>query len=84
MHAAKRSVGIDEANTHALGINKLALRTKLRNLNVKSHFSIFDSFRDILWLLRWAWQTFLGQSVGIDKNNKFHLKFLKFWLVKSQ
>jgi len=27
--------------------NKLALRTRLRNLNLRSHFSIFDSFRDI-------------------------------------
>jgi len=27
--------------------NKLALRTSLRNLNLKSHFSIFNSFRDI-------------------------------------
>jgi len=48
--------------------NKLALRTLLRNLNLKSQFSIFDSFRDIcvhsydflefvggLWALEWAW-----------------------------
>jgi len=27
--------------------NKLALRTRLRNLNLRSHFSVFDSFRDI-------------------------------------
>jgi len=27
--------------------NKLALRTGLRNLNLKSQFSIFDSFREI-------------------------------------
>jgi len=27
--------------------NKPALRTRLRNLNMKSQFSIFDSFRDI-------------------------------------
>jgi len=26
---------------------KLALRTRLRNLNLKSQFSVFDSFRDI-------------------------------------
>jgi len=48
--------------------NKLALRTRLRNLNLRSHFSIFDSFRDIrvhtydffkfvgsLWAFKWAW-----------------------------
>jgi len=51
--------------------NKLMLRTGLRNLNLRSHFSILDSFRDIrvymydffkfvggLWALKWAWQTF--------------------------
>jgi len=27
--------------------NKFALRARLRNLNLRSHFSIFDSFRDI-------------------------------------
>jgi len=27
--------------------NKLALRTRLRNLNLRSHFSIFNIFRDI-------------------------------------
>jgi len=27
--------------------NKLALGTKLRNLNLRAQFSIFDSFRDI-------------------------------------
>jgi len=31
----------------AYSSNKLALRTRLRNLNLKSIFSIFDSFRDI-------------------------------------
>jgi len=47
--------------------NKLALRARLRNLNLRSQFSIFDSFRDIhvhtydflrsvggLWALKWA------------------------------
>jgi len=29
-----------------------------------------------LWALEWAWQTFLGQSIGIDKNSTFQLKFL--------
>jgi len=52
-------------------VKKLALRTRLRNLNLKSQFSIFDSFRDIsvhtydfckfvggLWASKCAWQTF--------------------------
>jgi len=48
--------------------NKLALRSRLRNLNLKSQTSTFDSFRDIrvhiydfffkfvggLWSLKWA------------------------------
>jgi len=63
--------------------NKLALRTRLRNLNLRSKFSTFYSFRDIcvhtydflkfvdgLWTLKWAWQ-----SIGIDWNNTFQLKF---------
>jgi len=30
-----------------------------------------------LWALKWARQTFfLGQSIGIDENNTFQLKFL--------
>jgi len=69
--------------------NKLALRLRLRNLNLKSQFSIFDSFPDIrvhtydflkfvggLWALKWSCQLFLGQSIGIDENNTFQLKFL--------
>jgi len=65
--------------------NKLALRIRLRNLNLKSQF---DNFRDIhvhiydflkfvggFWTLGWAWQTFLGQSIGIDGNITFQLKF---------
>jgi len=24
-----------------------------------------------LWALEWAWQTFLGQSIGIDETNTF-------------
>jgi len=31
----------------AYSCNKLALRTRLRNLNLKFQFCIFDSFRDI-------------------------------------
>jgi len=51
--------------------NKLALRTRLRNQNLKSKFSTFDSFRDVcvhfydflkfvggLLALKWAWQSF--------------------------
>jgi len=51
--------------------NKLALRTRLRNLNLRSYFSIYDSFRDIrvrikdflkfvggLSALKWAWHKF--------------------------
>jgi len=63
--------------------NKLALRSRLRTLNLTSQFFIFDSFRDVrvhmydflkfvggLWALKWAWQTFfLSQSKGIDENN---------------
>jgi len=37
------SVKVGEAYSR----NKLALGTRLRNLNLKSRFSIFDSFRDI-------------------------------------
>jgi len=29
-----------------------------------------------LWALEWAWQSFLGQSIGIDENNILQLKFL--------
>jgi len=51
--------------------NKHALRLRVRNLNLKSLFFIFDSFRDIrvhiydflkyvggLWILKWAWLTY--------------------------
>jgi len=69
---------------------KLALGTRLRNLNLRAQFSIFDSFRDIhvhsydflkfvggLRALKLAWQIFfLVQSIGIDDNNTFQLKFL--------
>jgi len=60
----------------AYSCNKLALRTRLRNLNLRSHFSVFDSLRDIRVhiydFLKFvgglgAWQTFLGQSIGIDE-----------------
>jgi len=29
-----------------------------------------------LWALKGAWQPFFYQSIGIDKNNTFQLKFL--------
>jgi len=58
--------------------NKRALRTRLRNLNLRSQFSIFDSFQDIhvhtYDFLKFVCG-FLDQSVGIDKNNTFQLKF---------
>jgi len=67
--------------------NKLALRTRLRNINLRSHFSIFDSFRDIRVhiydFLKFVGVNvgvaiffFLGQPIGIDENNTFQLKFL--------
>jgi len=66
--------------------NKLALRTRLRNLNLKSQFSILDSFRDIRvhinGFLKFVGvkvgvaNFFLGQLVGIEENNTFQLKFL--------
>jgi len=61
--------------------NILALRTRLRDLNLKSQFSNFDSFRDIhvhiydflkfagcFWELKWA--------IGIDENNTFLSQYL--------
>jgi len=27
-----------------------------------------------LWPLKWAWQTYLGQPIGIDDTNTFQLK----------
>jgi len=58
---------------------KLALRSRLRNLNLKSQFSFCDNFQDIrvhiydflkfvggFWALKRAWK-----SIGIDENNTF-------------
>jgi len=69
--------------------NKLALGTKLRNLDLKAQFSIVDSFRDIhvhtydflkfvggLWAVCGRGKFFLDQLIGIDENNTFKLKFL--------
>jgi len=71
----------------AYSCNKLTLRTRLRNINLKSEFSFFDSFPDIrvhmndflklmggLWALKWASQTVWGQSIGIDEKSTFQLK----------
>jgi len=44
--------------------NKLALRTRLRNLNLRSHFSIFDSFRDIRVHI-YGFLRFVGVKVGV-------------------
>jgi len=66
--------------------NKLELRTRLRNLNLKSQLSIFDSFRDVR-VQTYDYLKFLGakvgvpnfllgQSIGIDDNNTFRLKFV--------
>jgi len=61
--------------------NKLALRSRLQNLNLKSQFSIFDIFRDIrdhiydflkfVGVKVGVANFFLDQSIGIDKNNSF-------------
>jgi len=62
----------------AYSCNKLSLRTMLRNVNLKSQFSIFGSFRHISVLI-YDFLKFvvglLGQSIGIDENNKFLLHF---------
>jgi len=67
----------------AYSLNKVALRTMLRNINLKSIFSIFDSFRDIcvhkydFFKFVWAWKTFfLGQSIGIDEHNTFNIFYI--------
>jgi len=61
--------------------NKLALGTRLRNLNLRAQFSIFDSIRDIhvhiYGFLKFVGvkvglaNFFLSQSIGIDEINKF-------------
>jgi len=56
--------------------NKLALRTRLRNLNLRSHFSMFDSFRDIRVQIYDFFKFGIDISIGIDKNNTFQLKFV--------
>jgi len=44
--------------------NKLALRKRLRNLNMRSRFSIFDSFRDISVHI-YDFLKFVGVKVGV-------------------
>jgi len=63
--------------------NKLALSARLRNLNLRSQFSILDSFRDIhvhiYDFLRFVGvkvgvaNVIMGQSIGTDENNTFQL-----------
>jgi len=45
-------------------VTKLALRTRPRNLNLKSEFSIFDSFRDIR-VHTYDILKFVGVKVGV-------------------
>jgi len=47
---------------------KLALRTRPRNINLKSEFSIFDSFRDIC--------VHIYSFLKFDENNTMLLTFL--------
>jgi len=48
-------------------LNKLALRTKLRNQNHKSQFCIFDSFRDISVQIN-DFLKFVGVKVGVGRS----------------
>jgi len=60
--------------------------TRLRSLNLRAQFSIFDSFRDIrvhmydflkfVGVRVGVATIFWGQSIGIDENNLFQLKLL--------
>jgi len=63
---------------------KFVLLTRLRNLNLRSKFSVFDSFRDIRVHI-YDFLRFVGvivgvanffQSIGTDEKNIFQLKFL--------
>jgi len=52
--------------------NKLALRTRVRNLNLRSHFCIFDSFREVCGrFVSVKVGVANSQSIGIDENNTF-------------
>jgi len=83
-----QSIGIDETNTFRVGVaysrNKLALRIRLRNLNLKSQFSIFDSFRDPRSYLRFfdVCGRFMGVRVGVANffwvNRKVLMRTLHF------
>jgi len=77
---------VDVREGVAYSRNNLALRLRLRNLNLRSQFSIFGFFRDIrlniydffkfVGVKEGVESFFLGQSIGIDGNNTFQLKFL--------
>jgi len=77
---------VDVREGVAYSRNNLALRLRLRNLNLRSQFSIFGFFRDIrlniydffkfVGVKEGVESFFLGQSIGIDENNTFQLKFL--------
>jgi len=60
--------------------NKLALRSRLRNLNLKSQFSVFLRFFEdcgrFVGVNVGLANFFLGQWKGIDENNTVQLKFL--------
>jgi len=84
-HRFRRLVGVRVGVSSTR--NKLVLRRRLRNLNLKSQFSIFDSFQIFafifaifwsLWALKWAWKIFFGSIVGIDEINTFQLQFLSY------
>jgi len=75
-------------------VTKLALRIKLRNLNLKSQFSIFDSFRDIhvhiydflkfvggLWALGWARLVILIKNIYTLWGRKRFLLPVKYFLT---
>jgi len=62
------------------------LHTRLRKLNLRSQFSISDSFRDtrvhtydflkFVGVRVGVANIFFGQSIGINENNTFQFKFL--------
>jgi len=60
-HSLRRFVNVRVGVAYSR--NKLALRTRLRNLNLKSQFSIFDSFRDIR-VHTYDFLKFVGVKVG--------------------
>jgi len=83
-HRLGRRVGVRVGLTYSH--NKLALRTRLRNLNLRSKFSIFDSFPDIHVHIYDFFEVcgrfecnnvgvayfFLGQLIGFDETKTIH------------